>query len=161
MTTIKYNGKITLDPKTLLVSGGEANVFKHGNLAFKIYHNPTKLHESKLKSFINRRFKLPNNLAYPIDILNDLQGKFVGFSMRIANTTNEFMKLSNRKYRNVIDITAPEILKLFSHVKTTLDLIHHQGLVVGDLNELNLMFNTNMQSIFIDVDSYQFDQYPC
>ena len=159
MKIIYRNKSITLDSKNALGSGGEANIIKYGNLAFKIYHvaSPEKI--KKLNEFLKSDFKLPNNIAAPIDFV--LKGKDkIGFSMRIAKKAKEFKYLSN-KSRLKEGITTNNVICAFHHAKQTVDILHKQGLIIGDFNDLNILYNSLFESIFIDVDSYQFKNYPC
>jgi len=161
ITVIYKNQKIQLDEKDSLGTGGEATVIKANNLAFKIYHvsSPEKI--LKLKDFISSNFDLPDNVARPFDLVYDLKSEPIGFTMPIAKKCKEMIHLSNKKYRTQEQIDTNSIIKVFSHVKETLEKIHSNNLVVGDFNDLNALFNQNFLSVFIDVDSYQFGKYPC
>lgn len=159
---VVYQGQtIQLNDRDALGSGGEATVIQHRNLAFKIYHKPTVGAAKKLQYFLQKGFSLPKNVAAPIDLVQNPGGKIVGFTMRIAKNATEFMKLSNKKYRTQNQVDSNQVVDAFVHAKMTLDQVHEQQLVVGDLNDLNLLFNDQFQTVFIDVDSYQFDTYPC
>ena len=161
MKVIYRNKEVDLDNKFALGAGGEANVIKYGNLAFKIYHQITKERIEKLTSFLSQSFKLPTNVLAPKDIVYDSRNKAIGFTMDIARGCAEVLKLSNKVFRGKQRITTNDILKLFLHMRTTTEQIHQSNLVIGDYNDLNVLFNDDYDSVFIDVDSYQFEKYPC
>lgn len=153
---------ITLDPNKVIGSGGEANIIKHGKIAFKIYHEPSKYREQKLLDFLNANFKWPENVMGPLDIVKSQNGKqIIGFIMNIADKCKDAMNLSNTKFRQTQQVNTNNIITFFTDAKLTLDIIHKLNVVVGDFNDLNLLFNSSFKSIFIDVDSFQFDKYPC
>ncbi|MBN2535434.1 MAG: hypothetical protein JXB88_21325 [Spirochaetales bacterium] len=159
---IVYKGEtINLDKKTPLGAGGEAVVIKYKNLAFKIYHSPSKERTLKLKAFLNATFSLPENVARPLDLVYNPGGRVIGFAMNVAKDAKDFIKLSNRKFRDNELISTNDVIGVFAHAKKTLDEIHKQGIIIGDLNDLNLLFNNDFLSVFIDVDSYQFGNFPC
>jgi len=153
--------EILLDQKDLLGSGGEADVLKYGKMAFKLYHDPSKERGDKLADFIQKGFKLPDNVACPLDLVYDSRNKVIGFAMLIAKKCNEVMKLSNKKFRAQEQVNANNVITVFAHMKETLDQIHPNQIFLGDFNDLNVMFNDQFLSVFIDVDSYQFGGYPC
>jgi len=160
-TVIYKQSQQILDEKNSLGVGGEAIVILHNKLAFKLYHTPSIERAKKLKDFINLSIKLPDNVAFPIDLVFDLNSKVLGFAMPVASKCKEVCNLSNKKYRTQEQITSNEIIKVFNHMKTTLDEIHSNKLIIGDFNDLNVLFNNKFLSVFIDVDSYQFANYPC
>jgi serine/threonine protein kinase len=159
---IVYQGQtIDLDNKQPLGAGGEAVVIKYGELAFKIYHAPSKERAEKLKAFMASNFSLPDNVACPLDMVKNTSGKVIGFAMKAAKGCRDFVRLSNRKFRVSEQISANDIMSVFAHAKQTLDEIHKKDIVIGDLNDMNILFNSKMLAVFIDVDSYQFGGFPC
>jgi serine/threonine protein kinase len=159
---IVYRGQtIELDQKSPLGTGGEAVVIQYRKLAFKIYHAATKERIEKLKTFLTSDFTLPDNVARPLDLITDTGGRVMGFAMRVVKNSHDFLKLSNKQYRNSQQIPTNTVIDVFAHAKKTLDEIHKQSIIVGDLNDLNILFTGDMLSVFIDVDSYQFGDYPC
>lgn len=160
-TLIFNKQRIQLDDKDSLGTGGEATVILHKNLALKIYHNPTPQRAKKLKDFIDLKLTLPDNVACPLDLVYDEKSNIVGFSMHVAKNCKEAVFLSNKKHRNQQQITPNEIITYFIHVLQTLKVLHPNKIFVGDLNDMNLLFNNLFLSVFIDVDSFQFGTYPC
>jgi H/ACA ribonucleoprotein complex subunit 3 len=162
MKTVVYKQQqIQLDEKNSLGTGGEATVILHDKLAFKLYHTPSKERSEKLKDFLQLNAKLPDNVAFPIDLVFDTRSKVIGFTMPVANKCKEVINLSNKKYRTQEQVTSNDIVKVFRHIKSTVDEIHSNNLIIGDFNDLNVLFNTHFLSVFIDVDSFQFGNYPC
>lgn len=160
--TIIYNKqRIQFDDKDVLGVGGEASVILHGNRALKIYHDPSTKRANKLKDFMSLNISLPDNVAAPLELVYDTKSNIVGFSMYVAKKCKEAISLSNKKYRAQEQITPNEVIDFFIHMKETLDAIHKHKIIVGDYNDLNVLFNDKLLSVFIDADSFQFGSHPC
>jgi H/ACA ribonucleoprotein complex subunit 3 len=151
------NQKANLNPKDVIGEGGEAKIFSLNNLAVKIYHDNmvTEKRGNKLRSFPRN---LPEKLIGPIDLASDKKDRIVGFTMKMLKDAECFLMLSNIRYRS--NFPNEKVMKIFKDALQTLKNIHNQGIVVGDLNDLNLMFKTD-EAFYIDADSMQFGKYPC
>lgn len=161
-TVIYKKKKITLDDSNALGTGGEATVILHGNEALKVYHNPSVARGKKLLDFIKLGVRLPDNVAAPLDLIYDTNSNIIGFSMPVAaKKCKEAICLSNKKIRLKEQINSNHVITFFEHNKKTTDIIHANGLIIGDNNDLNVLYTDNFLSVFIDVDSFQFGKYPC
>jgi H/ACA ribonucleoprotein complex subunit 3 len=160
-TLIFNKEKIQVDDKDSLGTGGEATVVLYKKHALKIYHNPSPQRAKKLKDFIDLKLTLPDNIACPLDLVYDEKSNIVGFSMHVAKKCKEAVYLSNKKNRNQEQITPNEIITFFKHMLETLQVLHTNNIVVGDYNDMNVLYNNSFLSVFIDVDSFQFGKYPC
>jgi serine/threonine protein kinase len=161
MKVIFQGQTIELDASKMLGGGGEANILKYGKLAFKIYHDPTAERAAKLVEFLARKFGLPQNVMAPLDTITNTRGKVVGFAMSVAEKCKDLINVFDTGYRRQRQIDSNDVLKMFLDIRTTVQLIHDNKLVIGDFNDLNLLFGDTLNVVFIDVDSYQFDKYPC
>lgn len=149
--------RITLNPKKVIGEGGEAKIYFHGNRAIKIYHAGfmTKRRESKLKAFPQNT---PTKLISPVELATDIKGSVVGFSMEMVAGAESFIMLSNKNFR--ANFSSEKVLKILLDALETLKNVHAAAMVVGDLNDLNLLFKQE-DAFFIDADSMQFGQFPC
>lgn len=148
--------RIILDDKQALY-GGEARVFLHQGQAIKIYHSGfmNSRKESKLKAFPKN---LPNNLVSPNELVFDKKGNVMGFAMEVVKDAESFIMLSNKKFRE--NFSHEKTVKIFLSTLETLKKIHLAPMIVGDLNDLNLLFRDE-EIFFIDADSMQFGKFPC
>ena len=163
MTSVKIGGKsVRLDTKNVIGVGGEATVFHHNNQAVKIYLDASKQRDQKLRAMLTRVRSLPEQVIAPQQLVMDsTQRQAIGFTMRLLdNSYIEARQLSIKKFRALAGLTTQDIVRLFLNTHQTLQHIHNAGLVVGDFNDLNLMFKES-EMLFIDVDSFQFDSFPC
>ena len=161
MKVIYKKQTFDLDSSKTLGQGGEAIIIKQNNLAFKIYHEPSQYREKKLLDFLSQSFHLPQSVMTPLDVVTNPKGKIIGFAMNVAEKCQDFINLFDTDFRSIKKYSTIDVVKLFSQVLIILDKIHNEKLVVGDFNDLNLLFDKNNNPQFIDVDSYQFSTYPC
>ncbi len=165
--TIQINNqRIKLNQQDVLGVGGEATVVQIGKqLAVKLYHKPSSARSNKLTDFINAGMTLPSQVCAPQDLAYDSQGrKVLGFSMRkIPKAFEVVQKLSSKKFRRASpQFNGQYITDVFIDAYATTQILHQQKLIVGDYNDLNVMFGlTTPRMIFLDVDSFQFGKHPC
>lgn len=162
MYVVIGNQRVYLDKRAVIGNGGEAVVFRQGGKAIKIYHTPTREREAKLRDFFRQNFVLPATVIAPQDLVFDERGqKVLGFSMPLLQGGEEVLaSLMKKNFRTAYHITTEDVIAIYLNAYQTLSAIHQAGLVVGDLNDLNELFKAQVVS-FLDVDSFQFGQYPC
>jgi len=159
----KSQDRLVLDDGDLVGSGGEGSVFKdpqNPKGLIKVYENPTKQHGQKLTDFLNRNFRLPKNVAAPTEIVFNSRSQIVGFRMPFFKGASPFRKLSDRKHCLKEGIGAKIVSDLHLQQIDILNTLHPQGIVEGDLNDLNNLYKSG-QAVGIDVDSWQFGNWPC
>lgn len=162
MQVIINNRRVNLGERDVLGSGGEAVVFRHKNQAVKIYHTPEPARSAKLLDLLRLPAALPPAVILPQQPVYDPAGQnIIGFTMEAV--PEKFLSLNslrNKAFRANHGFTNRQVAELFLAIHATLQQIHAAGLVVGDFNELNLLFEAD-RPVFIDVDSYQFGPYAC
>jgi serine/threonine protein kinase len=160
---VRINGQsVQLENNAVIGVGGEATVFKLGSQAVKVYIAPDEKRGQKLQQMLPKTNQLPDDVIAPQHLVYDDKGKaVVGFTMRLLDTQYiEVRELTKKQYRTQTGISAKDVARLFLRIGETLQRIHQAGMVVGDLNDLNIMFHAE-KALFIDVDSFQFDSFPC
>lgn len=163
MTQVVIDGKkIKLDNRDVIGMGGEATVFKYNGQALKLYRAPDNTRDKKLRALIPRAASLPNTVIAPQNIVLDNRGRqALGFTMRLLDTGYvEVRQLSSKKHRAMTGLTTRDVARIFIHAAQTLNVIHNSGMIVGDFNDLNVMYRGD-EVVYIDVDSFQFDNHPC
>ncbi|MBN1287300.1 MAG: hypothetical protein JXB47_18010 [Anaerolineae bacterium] len=162
---IVLDGKrIRLDNQAVLGTGGEATVIRHDRWAVKIYHVPGPERAAKLKDLVALPRRLPDAVVAPEVLAYDTdrsRPQVIGFAMRMLDPGYvEVAQLAHKRFRAANGITTPGVAALFADGHGTLAALHLAGFVIGDLNDLNVLFRGGKMA-FIDVDSYQFKQHPC
>jgi len=154
---------IVLEPSQLIQSGGEGMVFAVGNTAVKLYHQPQPHQAHKLRHLLH--LPLPANVLGPCALVQDFQGKVLGFQMpKLPDSSQPLKQLANPLYCQKNSIQTQAVVHLFQQIHHTLSQLHQANIIVGDLNDQNIFFSppSPLPSPFwIDADSFQFALYPC
>ena len=151
MTIFVGNTKYEIDENKILGSGGEATVFPLDNTtAVKIYKIPDKFKESKIKHMLS--MSVDNTLrsfaAWPREIVTDIRGRFIGFSMNRINGKETFKSL-------ILDnLSVENRIKLAYNICALTENLHRFGVVIGDLNPGNFIIHNENQLTAIDTDSF-------
>jgi len=155
--TVENEGKIVLTDKEYLAAGGEAVVYCKDKIAYKIYHNASKM--IPLPKIEELKKITPSNVLRPQNIIRD-GNKAVGYTMRYIKSTHPLCKLFTMNFRQDNKIKDEDIVNLIKEMQSTVDQIHKDGCLLVDLNELNVLVSSNFETpFFIDVDSYQTPSY--
>jgi hypothetical protein len=169
-TTVLLKGKpIRLDDRDLLGVGGEGRVFRSGKRALKIFFAMTEARKRKLQAF---PAALPDAVVGPLELCTDGRGNVVGYAMRALDGAVDIHRLGQRKWRDA-NMTANDVLATFGDLSATVAALHARGIVVGDLNDGNVVVTPNIATLdtalpaaswrpwLIDADSMQFASFPC
>ena len=167
MQVVIDKAKVHLNQTDQLGAGGEGTVFKssvNGNfVAVKVYHQPDPKRARKLQAFLAKSWTLPQSkIALPLHLVYDSKGQdVVGLTMPLLGSGfEELTSLANKKYRASFLVNTKTVTDIFLNGWETVDTIHQNGLVIGDFNDLNGLFR-GTEMLFIDVDAWQFDTFPC
>ncbi|NQT49743.1 serine/threonine protein kinase [Candidatus Kuenenbacteria bacterium] len=162
--------RVRLDPKHTLGVGGEAQVFHWNNQAVKIFHGPDPTWDHAKKSFWQQMRKikieklkrfpkgLPDSVISPQKLAYDENGQVIGYVMKAISGAEVLFMLSQRKFRQTV--SNEEVLQIFSQLNSVMNGVHARNVVVGDFNDLNVLFKSK-QVFMIDADSMQFEGLPC
>lgn len=161
MTTVFVGGKrVRLADHDLLGQGGEGRVYRRGDQAIKVLLAPLPARQAKLRAFPAH---LPARVVGPIDLALDDKGNVVGYAMRRLDGAIESLRMAQRKWREV-SMRAGEVLRVWSEVAQTVGQLHARGIVVGDLNDGNVVLTRTSLGYtpwLIDADSMQLPGHPC
>jgi serine/threonine protein kinase len=158
---------LSLKQEQVIGVGGEGTVF-HVILdgqarAVKIYHTPTARQQKKLEEMLNRQWFLPEQkIAFPLQLVRDARkGHGIGLVMPyFAGTIEEIARLAHKKHHTLHQLSTRQVVSIFLDGAKTLNQIHHNSLVVGDLNDQNILYQGTTM-LWVDVDAWQFATYPC
>ena len=152
--------KTTISQLQVLAEGGEGIIYEYGNKLIKAYKSHVDLvsKEKKIKALMQKN--LPREAVIPVDIVYDNRGKFTGYLMEKVDGT-EFKRLSNSKFVRSNNITTKEILTMLYKIQEVLEILHKEGIYVGDLNDQNILFDKQYNVYFIDCDSWTVGSEKC
>lgn len=140
--------------------GGEGNIYAivgiPGGLA-KVYHADRITQELEQKLLV--MYKHPPNreifaqIAWPVDVVYDLNGAFRGFVMLRLNITDELRAIYTYPPEKNISYKAKVIIA--QNICAVISEIHKAGFVFGDFNPRNIGIDLNTCRVaFLDTDSY-------
>lgn len=156
--------------------GGEGRIYVMKNDIIKIFDKQavdTNLKGKKIVALMrlglalpkNHRFALPYKLVVEFDKkLNKVEP--IGFRMKKIEG-KEFAILNGKKACKDYGVSLKKILEMLLVIKYDLHVLHKFGIIVGDLNERNILFETNknLTPHIIDCDSWSIkvdgNHYPC
>ncbi len=138
-----------------IAGGGEGRIVEHPNSkdVIKVYHQPRPiLFEKHLKDLT----RLSECFVKPVDIYTD-SINVLGFSMRYVNLNDYwlFNNLFNKGFCTSNNIDNNFKIKVLNKLKSELENIHKNDIVIGDLNQYNLFVNNKAEILFVDVDSFK------
>lgn len=157
-------------------SGGEADIYALGQgVALKLYKSaahpdlaafPSQQQEAtrrlamlqhKLPAFPR---PLPVQVVAPQDLATDRQGRrILGYTMPRIEGAEVLWRYGDKSFRQA-GVSAAQVSRIFGDLHRSVSLLHSQGIVIGDFNDLNVLVR-DTQAFLIDADSFQFGPYLC
>lgn len=156
---IQGGGEVRLDRSDFRAQGGEGSIYVKGARAYKIYAEASRaIPPAKIQEL--SALALPN-IVRPLELLVDARGRPAGYSMSAVGRSYALCQLFPRAFRQRNNLTPGDALRLVRRMQEGVGHVHSKGLLVVDLNELNLLVADDFSEIFfIDVDSYQTPSFP-
>lgn len=166
MTVLKcqVSGR-TLSLTKKIASSGEGTVWKTSYRGFlaKLYHERQPERFQKLQVMIAHPPKDPTqgqnhiSLAWPKDLLANQQGQPMGFLMPEIGESVKLSTIYNPRLRSR---KAPRFNWYYLHtaalnIASSMDAVHKEGYVVGDVKPQNILVNNQALISIIDTDSFQ------
>jgi DNA-binding helix-hairpin-helix protein with protein kinase domain/sugar lactone lactonase YvrE len=149
-----------------LARGGEAAIHPvqgQPHLVAKIYFTPAAGYDQKLAHMVAHPPADPErkrgriSIAWPVSLLFDGSGQFVGYLMPYVQYTTKLLTVFNPTLRAKM---LPSFNRRYLHraarnLAVTIRAIHQEGYVVGDINESNILVADTALITIIDTDSFQ------
>jgi DNA-binding helix-hairpin-helix protein with protein kinase domain len=162
MTTLRTTGGRSLVKGAELAAGGEGRVYElSGSPAevIKMYHAPASpAQAAKLRAIVEMRTaELSAVSAWPTDLAVSPAGAVIGIVMPKIDSKGVIDRLSHPGERRQHFANADYlfITTVAGNLMTAASVLHSRGVVIGDVNESNVMVRPNGTVAFIDVDSFQ------
>jgi DNA-binding helix-hairpin-helix protein with protein kinase domain len=145
-----------------IASGGEGRVFDvlgDSSRVVKIYHAPCEARrQDKLVAMVQMRTSaLELVAAWPIDLVWDSNRRCVGFVMPRVAGEGVIDRLSHpaERRRTFPEVDFKFISTVAMNLMTAASALHSAGVVIGDVNESNIVVRKDGTVSFIDADSFQ------
>jgi len=143
-----------------IAEGGEGFIYEINGEIIKIYKDHVNKREKEEKIMLLMGKTLPKEVIQPIGKIMDEKDHFIGYKMKKVQG-EELKKLSNKKYVRTNGIKIDQILEMMVKIKNTIKSLHKQGIVIGDFNENNILFDKKGDIYFIDCDSWKVGNLSC
>ena len=149
--------------------GGEGKIFETSIPGYvaKIYPSKEKgkckrtvQQEEKLKRMVNYE-NTNKHICWPTDLIYK-NNKFVGFLMPYVNGKSIKDIYDHQDEWEKIGVKKEDQISMVLEILETFKWLHQRNILVGDINIDNILFDEKSLSIyFIDMDSVQFEEFPC
>ena len=163
-----YQGRTPIRLTERIGDGGEGTVYKtnkNENVVAKIYSDKklTSHKQSKIEMIIAAGLSI-DGVCFPTARLYNSKGVFVGYLMPKA----EGEKLGTSVFRGEKGMKRffgswkrSDLVTLAITILSTIKKIHDLGILIGDINGLNMLVKSPTEVYFVDTDSFQINEYPC
>ena len=163
-----YQGRTPIRLTERIGDGGEGTVYKtnkNENVVAKIYSDKklTSHKQSKIEMIIAAGLSI-DGVCFPTARLYNSKGVFVGYLMPKA----EGEKLGTSVFRGEKGMKRffgswkrSDLVTLAITILSTIKKIHDLGILIGDINGLNILVKSPTEVYFVDTDSFQINEYPC
>lgn len=155
---VKVGGnKVILKPSDYITSGGEGSIYRQRDVIYKIYApGRTGLNAMAQKFLLLSAIK-HKGISAPQDVVHDLKGNLVGFTMPYV-TGEVLVRFFNNDFRNQHKFGLQETIKVAQGMKEIVAAAHAHKALIVDGNEMNYLVNGDEPCI-IDVDSWEIDKF--
>lgn len=156
---VKGRGPVSLTQQHFVAAGGQASVYVKDGTAFKVYTDPKDaIPEAKFNALAGIA---DASVIKPESLLLDASDRPIGYTMRAIADGFSLCQLFTRAFRDRNKVGPDDIVSLTEKLRGHVANVHKAGLLVVDLNELNILVPHSLDDTFlIDVDSYQARGYP-
>ena len=168
MTTVYNKNHKSISLKEEINKGGEGIVYLvDDSTVAKIYHpkSLTVEKEAKIKALLSKKIRF-EGICAPLESLYDNKDRFIGYLMPKAEAEKGYElqtcifnpallknKLPNWTRLNLVTLSITILEKI--------KYLHQNGIIIGDINPFNILIKDDKTVFFVDVDSYQVDNFPC
>ena len=148
-----------------IASGGEGTIYAtNTEYVAKIYKpkNLTRHRYEKLKLMLSHPIK-QEGICWPVAMLYNENKEFVGFLMPAAKgkTLQTGIFLTEPFKKNYPDWKKRDLVELSLTILKKIVYLHSHNIIMGDLNPANILFVSPKEVYFVDVDSWQMEDFPC
>ena len=142
-----------------IAGGGEGDLYAISGDKYhvaKIYKDPTKQREEKIRAMVSSPLRDSSLLAWPKDAVYDINGRFRGFIMdRIygGDPINVIYEIGSRAKYSKTPWTHRVVIAI--NLCCALNAVHDAGQIIGDFNPKNMFINMRSGHVkLVDTDSY-------
>lgn len=187
MATAVIEGRPHLfDQDQFLASGGEADVYRFepdqsftqrfGNGPFVVKLFREEGHDDKRRAVLERQAKLrafpqglPEEVVKPLSLACDpaqkVNGnpKVIGYAMPFVTDAIPLIRFKAPQFRkdHPERVTIQRLCRILVNLHALVSKVHQCGVVIGDLNDKNVLVGHNDEVYLLDADSLQYGEWEC
>lgn len=169
---------VNVSAKDTIGKGGEADVYalKDGS-ALKVfkgpqdpdYANDANAQEGARRRLLEQQAKLPAfpsnlppNVVAPRELATNETGKIAGYTMDYLQGCEVLLRYADKRFREQGGVDPNKVVSLMENLADVVDQLHHDRVVVGDFNDLNVLVASDQSKVYmIDADSFQYGSFLC
>lgn len=155
-------GEVALSQRDFLAQGGEASVYVRGDTAYKVYLDPKRaLTRGKYQELSPLAAKAPEVVVPERLLIDQGSGEIRGYTMRFLRGKWILCQVFPRAFRDRQGLTPAWAKAFATRLRSTLLRIHECGVLVVDLNEMNVLVSGAAGDLaLLDADSFQTRSFP-
>lgn len=153
--------------KSRLGGGGEATVYTtNTQFVVKIFKPEvwTMWRLKKIEDLVKQQYhKRPqfSSVAFPVTVVENTLGEPIGYSMlKGSGTPLELLYSSTELKEKFPNWTRVELAQLCVTILRVINAVHKEGIIIGDINDRNILVKDENNVFFVDTDSYQLNDIP-
>lgn len=168
----KSNGYlIQLDKASVLGGGGEGQIYalpQNPLLVAKVFHEPQDIHHNKLLTMLEYDLHDPmrqqghTSIAWPVDLLLSQNQKrnVVGYLMPRVNQMRPIFVYFNpaSRLRECPLFNYQYLYRTARNLASAMHTLHQAEIIIGDVNESNILVSASALVTLVDTDSFQIIQ---
>ena len=119
--------------------------------------------QQKLHLMVKQPLNHPS-IAWPEELIVDSKTKqAIGYTMKmVSGKPLQHVTFGKPQLQKSFpNWNRMDLVKLTRNILELIELLHAHGVIIGDLNPLNIMLENAEQVAIVDTDSFQIMQYPC
>lgn len=162
-TVYTRNGSVQLKKK--LAAGGAGIIYETDGLFIaKIYKKDknTQRRKNKIELMLSKKIEC-EGICYPVEALYNQNREFIGYLMPCAKgkeiQKSIFIKALFKK--TFPDWKKRDTVELCITILKKIKYLHDRNIILGDINPMNILVVSPKEVYFVDVDSYQIEDFPC
>lgn len=149
---------LTLRPEDYLSEGGEGVLFAVGDVAYKRFHDPSRV-PTPARIAELQRIRSADVLA-PTGLFTDVAGEPIGVTLPLLRGGEPLARAFTRAWCDRVGLSDADRRTLADALRDAVEAVHAAGCAVVDLHESNVLIRPDLRGIaLIDVDSYQTPSY--
>lgn len=163
---------VALRPSDVIGGGGEADIYRKGSTAYKIYKTPKHPDYARMPDaqkaatarLREQQFKLPvfpanlpARVIRPQELVRNSRNEIAGYTMPFLKDAEVLLRYGQRQFRDQ-GVSDELMVQILADLHKTVDAVHRAQVVIGDFNDLNVMVK-GREAFLIDADSMQFGRF--